>query len=218
MSAVFEFSLGGNRQHVLSAKDIKAYKETYPGLDVESALSEAAKRSRNLSIVDGRALHLFIKNELSMARSRAVAKIREAQAKMVKHELAQRAEVAEQKDVLVTTPPVENRSAVEAAKPKRVSSTVELFKSMKDGAPQIMIQTTAGSLDVFIPALSVALSEAIHSDPSDVDGLIKAVLQRAFPLGIKIAGYKVESIKEERVLISGYIEPNEADMVGHADI
>lgn len=215
----FEFSLSGSRKYLLNPKDLKAFKDHYPGLDVEAVLHDTVKKSRNLRLTDSKALFLLINNELSVARTKAADRVRELQAKKAKRELdARAAEDAKRVQEAAPVRPIDSHSETVSKPPKKANMTVELFKSTKAGALQVMVQTNASSMDIFTPALAKALSEAIHNDPTDVDEMIRAVLAAAFPLAIRISGYKVESVKEQRILVSGHVTPDEADMVGHADI
>ena len=218
----FEFSLSGSRKYLLNPKDLKAFKEHYPGIDVETVLHETVKKSRNLRLTDSKALFLLINNELSVARTKAAEKAREAQARFVKREMenraARQAQEAKKQQEAAPARPSESLSEAVQKPPKKANMTVELFKSTKAGALQVMVQTNASSMDVFTPALAKALSEAIHNDPSDVDEMIRAVLATAFPLAFRIAGYKVDSVKEERILVSGHVTPDESDLIGQADI
>lgn len=219
MSAgAIEFKQGRSHSFYVDQQTIRQLQEEFHGVDVEDALKDAAHRSRNLSLVDRKAVFLFIRNHLALARTKAAQKasaINEARAKSIQK--PKETPIEPPKKETAAVPEVEPVHGIERRLPQRGSRTVELFRSRLEGSTQVMIQTTASSIDVFIPALSMALSEAIHNEPDNVDDLIKNVLRMAFPLGMKIAGYKIESVKEERILISGYVPPNETDIVGQAD-
>jgi hypothetical protein len=203
----------------LGVKEIKDFSDAYKGIDVPNALGDLSKRSRNLNLADKQAAVLWVRNELSLLRSRAAAK---ASARMA-------AAAASKLSKLVqpdSEPPMEAKlQEPEPRKPAEKPSTtkegrhmsVEIFRSTRSGSLQVMIQTTTSALPTFINSLAKATSDAIHNEPEKVDELLHGIFAQAIPLAIKIAGYKVESVKEERILTSGFLTPNEGEIVGQAD-
>lgn len=204
---------------VLGPKEVKELSETYQGIDVQRELTDLSKRSRNLTLSNRMAAGLWLRNELSLARSRAAAK---ASARMA-------AAAASKLSKLVQPdpePPMEAKlQEPEARKPAEKPATtkegrhmsVEIFRSTRSGSLQVMIQTTTSALPTFINSLAKATSDAIHNEPALVDELLHGIFAQAIPLAIKIAGYKVESVKEERILTSGFLTPNDGEIVGQAD-
>ena len=92
-------------------------------------------------------------------------------------------------------------------KPKGViAMTVSLYESTASGAREIVVQTNAQSLDVFINGLSDALHSALMSKASASESsawVIAATLKNAFPVAFAIAGYKAEKVSESKLLTCG---------------
>lgn len=96
--------------------------------------------------------------------------------------------------------------------------TVSLYRSCATGAREIVVQTNAQSLDVFIDALADALSSAIDADPKNQAATIAATLRNAFPVAFAIAGYKAEKVTESKLLTCGFASPDAAELVAQSKI
>jgi hypothetical protein len=96
--------------------------------------------------------------------------------------------------------------------------TVSLYRSCATGAREIVVQTNAQSLDVFIDALSDALESAIASDPTNRAATIAATLRNAFPVAFAIAGYKADKVTESKLLTCGFASPDAAELVAQSKI
>jgi hypothetical protein len=215
------FRLAGGGSFYLRPSDTKDLKDEYSGIDVDDVVSDCAKRARNLRLIDGKAVVLFIRNELSLARTKAARLASEALEKRAriawKAEPPQVVEAPVEERLAPPKQPIMEKPMNDPAKPRREPAAVELFRSKRDGVQKVMIQTSAQTIDSFVVALSSALTEAIHNEPEDVDGLVLGVMRSAVPLSIKIAGYRVDSVKEERILISGYVHPDESSVIGQGE-
>ena len=90
-------------------------------------------------------------------------------------------------------------------KPKGViAMTVSLYESTASGAREIVVQTNAQSLGVFINGLSDALHSALMSKGLESSAwVIAATLKNAFPVAFAIAGYKAEKVSESKLLTCG---------------
>ncbi len=236
---IYEIKCGSNRLE-LSNADLGKLKRDYQGVDVESVVKDCAKKSKNLNLADKRAAWLYVRNDLSMARTKAARMASAAMAAAAKKKLSAVPDSTEpQPNRSQTALATAQQERTDAAKPQsetqpellRMTSTiarnvelfhnkapmaVEIFKSMKSGAMEVMIQTTADSIDSYIPALSKALVDAICAEPENMDELVLAVIRHGFQIGIKVAGYKIESVKEQRILTAGHVTPADDEVVGRA--
>jgi len=110
----------------------------------------------------------------------------------------------------------------ELSKKREVNMTVSLYKSMASGAMEVVVQTNAQSLDVFVGALADALHVAlVHeaSAPNSVDNsqaLIAATLKNAFPVAFSIAGYKAEKVSESKLLTCGFASPDASELLAQS--
>lgn len=105
---------------------------------------------------------------------------------------------------------------------KGPNMTVSLYKSMASGTYEVVVQTNAQSLDVFIGGLSDALHAAlVHeaSAPNAVDNsqaLIAATLKNAFPVAFSISGYKAEKVSESKLLTCGFASPDASELLAQS--
>lgn len=85
-----------------------------------------------------------------------------------------------------------------------------MVRIYKDKAGEFLVQTTCLDVEGFLGDLA----ESLHKlDGPDRDLAILGVLQNAFPIAFKLAGYKAETVSEQRTLICGKASPNDADVV-----
>lgn len=96
--------------------------------------------------------------------------------------------------------------------------TVSLFKSTASGSSEIVVQTNAQSLDVFIASFSDALAEAIKNDSGEVKSIMASALKNAFPIAFSLAGYKAEKVSEARLLTCGFASPDSSELVAQSSI
>ena len=105
---------------------------------------------------------------------------------------------------------------------KGSNMTVSLYKSMASGTYEVVVQTNAQSLDVFIGGLSDALHAAlVHeaSAPNATDNsqaMISATLKNAFPVAFAIAGYKAEKVSESKLLTCGFASPDASELLAQS--
>lgn len=105
---------------------------------------------------------------------------------------------------------------------QELSMTVSLYKSMASGAFEVVVQTNAQSLDVFIAALSDALHAALVHEastpnaPDQSQALIAATLKNAFPVAFAIAGYKAEKVSESKLLTCGFASPDASELLAQS--
>lgn len=218
---MIEVRINNGKAIPLRPVDVKTLQGEYPSIpDFEGELRRIAKATRNHQLRDRTAALMFIRNELSKLRDVIAARLAARRRPVPVAPPAPPLELPK-----VTYRPEQPKTtpkAAAAAPPdphaRSVPMIVELFRSMRSGAMQVMVQTSATSLDTYIPALSVALAQAIRDNEDELDEMLKAVLQHAIPVALKVAGYKVDSVQEQRVLISGHISPDEATRVGAAEL
>lgn len=83
------------------------------------------------------------------------------------------------------------------------------------GSGEFVIQTTAIDTDTFISELSEALAKATAT--VNDDGLTcMGILKNAMPIAFKLAGYKAETVSEQRTLVCGTVSPNACEVVASA--
>lgn len=96
---------------------------------------------------------------------------------------------------------------------------VRIFKDA--GSGQFVIQTTCLDLDSYIAELGEALHKVVTSgttaDISSDDGIsAMGILQNAMPVAFKLAGYKADTVSEQRTLVCGNISPSACEVVASA--
>ena len=102
-------------------------------------------------------------------------------------------------------------------KPERKTMTVSLYSSTASGKEEIVVQTNALSLDLYISGLADALSDALdRMDVSRRPDLLASLFRNAFPVAFSIAGYKAEKVVESRMLVCGAAAPGESNLLAHS--
>ena len=86
---------------------------------------------------------------------------------------------------------------------------VRIFKDAQTG--EHVIQTSCLDTDSFIAELSEALTEALKKDGNDIMTL--GILSNAMPIAFKLAGYKADTVMEQRTLVCGKISPTACELV-----
>jgi hypothetical protein len=95
--------------------------------------------------------------------------------------------------------------------------TVSLYSSNATGKREIVVQTNAQSLDLFISGLADALDVAVGSmEPSERAEMLASVLRNAFPVAYAISGYKAERVSETRMLSCGAASPDAGNLLAHS--
>jgi len=110
------------------------------------------------------------------------------------------------------------RREVRERRLKEIPVTVSLYKSTASGAQEIVVQTNAQSLDVFISGLSDALGRALQDVPENSAAVIAATLKNAFPIAFSIAGYKAEKVSESKLLTCGFASPDASELVAQSTV
>lgn len=104
----------------------------------------------------------------------------------------------------------------EATKGER-NMTVSLYSSSATGKREIVVQTNAQSLDLFIAGLADALDVAIETMGKDERAeVLASVLRNAFPVAYAISGYKAERVSETRMLSCGAATPDASRLLAHS--
>lgn len=96
--------------------------------------------------------------------------------------------------------------------------TVSLYRSTASGTNEIVVQTNAQSLDVFISGLADALDAALSAHPEHRQQTIAATLKNAFPVAFAIAGYKAEKVSESKLLTCGFASPDSSELVAQSKV
>lgn len=101
---------------------------------------------------------------------------------------------------------------------KEEPMTVSLYKSTASGSREIVVQTNAQSLDVFIAGLSDALDAALKAEPEHAAQTIAGTLKNAFPVAFAISGYKAEKVSESKLLTCGFASPDASELVAQSKV
>ena len=96
--------------------------------------------------------------------------------------------------------------------------TVRLYQSTANDVRDIVVQTNAQSLDVFVAGLSDALDSALRLDPDLAAATIAATLKNAFPVAFAIAGYKADKVSESKLLTCGFASPDASELVAQSKV
>jgi hypothetical protein len=116
----------------------------------------------------------------------------------------------------------ESRRAFWAAEQRRQTPrgepmTVSLYKSTAVGVKEMVVQTNAQSLDVFISGLADALMAAMeHTSEDERAAMTAATLRNAFPIAFSIAGYKADRVSEAKLLTCGVSSPDASELVAQS--
>ena len=95
--------------------------------------------------------------------------------------------------------------------------TVSLFKSTASGKMEVVVQTNAQSLDLFIVGLADATSAAMqNATEKEKHQLLESIFKNAFPLAFAIAGYKAEKVFETRMLVCGAVAADQSSLLAHS--
>ena len=95
--------------------------------------------------------------------------------------------------------------------------TVSLYSSTSTGKREIVVQTNAQSLELFIAGLADAMDAAISQHPAEARvEFLASLLRNAFPVAFAIAGYKAERVSETRMLSCGAADPGVSNLLAHS--
>jgi hypothetical protein len=104
-------------------------------------------------------------------------------------------------------------------KKEPASMTVSLYRSTSTGAFEMVVQTNAQSLDVYIAGLAEAVATALkESEPGDHAKMLMATLKNAIPVAFAIAGYKAEKVAESKLLTCGQAAPDASELVAQSRV
>ena len=87
-----------------------------------------------------------------------------------------------------------------------------MVRIFKDGA-SFMVWTTCLDVGDFTTQLGEALSLLPEGDEVDRAIAMSAVLDKAMPIAFKLAGYKADSVNEQRTLVCGAVSPAESKVI-----
>lgn len=103
--------------------------------------------------------------------------------------------------------------------PNGGNMTVSIYRSTASGTNDVVVQTNAQTLELFMPALAEAITIALKEiAPEDTPHFLKAVVHNSLPLAFKIAGYKNESVVESRLLTCGHAAPEASELIAHSTV
>lgn len=99
--------------------------------------------------------------------------------------------------------------------------TVSLYQSSASGSREIVVQTNAQSLDVFIAGLADALHSALLAladERTAAAWIIAATLKNSFPVAFAIAGYKAEKVSESKLLTCGVAALDASELISQSKV
>jgi hypothetical protein len=89
---------------------------------------------------------------------------------------------------------------------------IQIFR----GKDSYCIRTTCLDTESFIADLAEAL-QAVSAEANGDGGIaMMGVLNQAMPIAFKLAGYKADTVQEQRTLVCGSIMPHESDLIATA--
>lgn len=88
-----------------------------------------------------------------------------------------------------------------------------MVRIFKDKSGEFLVQTTCLDVDGFISDFAEALSDALGKSNGDADLIALGALQNAMPIAFKLAGYKADTVAEQRTLVCGRASPSDADLL-----
>lgn len=86
-----------------------------------------------------------------------------------------------------------------------------MVKIFKDKSGEFLVQTTCLDVDAFTSELAEALSASVEKGDGGVAAL--GIMQNALPIAFKLAGYKADTVREQRSLVCGNATPADDDLV-----
>ena len=100
---------------------------------------------------------------------------------------------------------------------EKCEMTVSLYTSTASGKKEVVVQTNAQSLDLFIAGLADAVGAAVAKmPPEDHVECLSSIFRNAFPVAFAIAGYKAEKVVESRTLSCGAAAPEKSSLLAHS--
>ncbi len=91
---------------------------------------------------------------------------------------------------------------------------IKIYKNTGAGGNgEFVIATDAKDADDFKSDLGHAILMALEACEGDDIFTIDNILENAFPLYLKLCGYKADTVHEEKVLVSGYSSPKECKLI-----
>jgi hypothetical protein len=88
-----------------------------------------------------------------------------------------------------------------------------MVRIFKDKGGEFLVQTTCLDVDSFLSDFAEALSGAIGKANGEADMVAYGALQNAMPIAFKLAGYKADTVSEQRTLVCGRATPSDSDLL-----
>lgn len=86
----------------------------------------------------------------------------------------------------------------------------------KNGSGEFVIQTTCLDSESFTYELAEALAAALASTTEGADLAAVGILKNAMPIAFKLAGYKADTVAEQRTLVCGTVSPANCEVMASA--
>lgn len=86
----------------------------------------------------------------------------------------------------------------------------------KNGSGEYVLQTTCLDCDSFTSELAEAFATALSAAGEGADLAALGILKSAMPIAFKLAGYKADTVSEQRTLVCGIISPANCEVVSSA--
>lgn len=91
---------------------------------------------------------------------------------------------------------------------------VRIYQDRQSG--EFVIQTTCLDVESFTADLAEALAEITKDANGDAALSTLGVLNNAMPIAFKLAGYKADTVYEQRTLMCGTALPHKSDLLASA--
>lgn len=86
-----------------------------------------------------------------------------------------------------------------------------MVRIFKDKSGDFLVQTTCLDVDSFTSELAEALTTAIDKADGGISAL--GIMQNALPIAFKLAGYKADTVREQRIMVCGNATPADGDVI-----
>lgn len=92
-----------------------------------------------------------------------------------------------------------------------------MVRIYKDKSGEYLVQTTCLDVDSFVSDLAEAFGKSLAEMEPGESGIGElaalGILTNAMPIAFKLAGYKADTVVEQRTLVCGRASPSNADLL-----
>lgn len=92
-----------------------------------------------------------------------------------------------------------------------------MVRIFKDGKDSFMVQTTCLDVADFTAQLAESMG-SVGGDEVERAIALKGILDCAMPIAFKLAGYKADSVTEQRTMVCGFVSPSESKLLASSGV